>query len=75
MRVSARTERLPEGVMVIPVLSLSKLGYLVVTSLSMALGAVWLCGELSDVAAVVLPATVASTIERSARVASSQCFR
>src|SRR5262245_26801319 len=68
MSVSARTGPAPAGVMVKPVLSLSKLRYLLVTLLSVALGAVWAAGEFADVAVMVLPGTVATTPEVSAGV-------
>src|SRR5262245_49239904 len=68
MSVSARTGRLAEGVMIIPVLSLSRLRYLLVPLLSMALGAVCVAGELAEVGVMVLPGTVASMLERSASV-------
>src|ERR1041384_5536075 len=49
MSVSARTTRLPDGVMVSPELSLSKFKYFVTAVLSMANGGVWPTGELVEV--------------------------
>src|SRR5262245_14347045 len=65
MSVSARIGPVPDGVMLNPVLSLSKFRYLLVALLSMALVTVWVGGELADVAATVSPGTVTSTLEAS----------
>src|SRR5688572_32883744 len=62
IRVRERTGRLPDGVMVRPVLILSKLRYLLVTSLSMALGARLNQGEFVEVPTAGSPGTEASRI-------------
>src|SRR5688572_33474002 len=60
MSVSPRTGPLPYGVIVSPAFSLSKLRYLLVTMLSIALDEPWPAGELVDV-----PFTKSSGMEAS----------